>query len=607
MKKIVILLLVILVLIGAILAIAASQASHLINKFKPDIEHAASEALKVKATLGDIEVSVLPSLKLNVREVKLASSPQESLTLNNLFIHLNLLPLLSGALEISEISLDQPSLTVIKNANGGFEVVGLPQSQTTAQTPSSQAEHKRFSADSNPSSPSSSSALKIDLQKLKVSGAKITLKDDAKSKTLVISDVNFSSGITFDGNQAKLSSLSFGANLNGTGKVQMDGELNASKDGSGEGKFNLSLNNFQPKLLQEFFTGNPGTELQQPANINSKIGISFKSGGSFELKMETNSERIITDQFEVTALMLRANIAGSPAQQNVSISPLTFKFNGEALSLKTQISLSPTRIVVKNYELDGFNGAVTGDAELQESKKLLFKANAKGLNIESLLKAATRAPARVTGVLSKLDTHIETDISAPTKSVTGDAKVLVEGGKVLDMNLAGMVLQAVNNLPFLSGNLYSQVPDSERSALDTKDTSIRSLNTNLLFQGDVLKINEMKLDSDLFLLEAEGRAAFSGDLNLNTTIYFSPGLSKAMAAKNKEVSKLFDEQQRLLIPLTITGTPPKVSVLPNLDKLIKTAGKRVIEDEAHRLIGRALGGGGKNKGSKGLGGFLKGF
>ena len=69
----------------------------------------------------------------------------------------------------------------------------------------------------------------------------------------------------------------------------------------------------------------------------------------------------------------------------------------------------------------------------------------------------------------------------------------------------------------------------------------------------------------------------------------------------KEVGKILDKDGHLTIPLTLKGTPPAVIVIPNISKLLEIGGKKVLQEKATELLGRALGGNKNSDSLKGLG------
>ncbi|MCH7910578.1 MAG: hypothetical protein IIB38_13305 [Candidatus Hydrogenedentes bacterium] len=57
------------------------------------------------------------------------------------------------------------------------------------------------------------------------------------------------------------------------------------------------------------------------------------------------------------------------------------------------------------------------------------------------------------------------------------------------------------------------------------------------------------------------------------------------------MSALFDEQGRLAFPVTISGLPPKLLVVPDLSALLKTAVKNTVKNQVKGLLEGILSGG----------------
>ena len=97
------------------------------------------------------------------------------------------------------------------------------------------------------------------------------------------------------------------------------------------------------------------------------------------------------------------------------------------------------------------------------------------------------------------------------------------------------------------------------------------------------------------------------DLNLNTTIFFTKEFSQALATSIPPLKKVLATDGRLTFPLAIHGRPDALVIMPNLNKLIELAGKRVLKDGADQLLDQALkktpGGDTAKKALEGLLGF----
>jgi AsmA protein len=179
-----------------------------VNSFRPKIESELSSALGRKAELGDLSLSILRG-HVSAANISIADDPAFSkkpfLTAKSVEIGVDLLPLIfSKKLNITGIALDEPSIALLSNANGKWNISSLAGNTSTPETPSS-------------GTPSS-----LSIAKLEVTGGKLTVgKVGSTAKPLDIEDLNievddFSSTSQFP--------FTLTAALPGGGKLKLQGK-----------------------------------------------------------------------------------------------------------------------------------------------------------------------------------------------------------------------------------------------------------------------------------------------------------------------------------------------------------------------------------------------
>ncbi len=121
MKKLFLVLGVLLVLlIGAVVAAPMLVPAETIkSQLAAQVESATGRKLSVD---GDLDLSVLPSLAVDMGEVRFANAPDSDVadmaTLDRLKVKLKVLPLLSGSVEVDEFVLVKPSIRLEVDADG---------------------------------------------------------------------------------------------------------------------------------------------------------------------------------------------------------------------------------------------------------------------------------------------------------------------------------------------------------------------------------------------------------------------------------------------------------------------------------------------------------
>jgi AsmA protein len=146
MKIVIGLLIVVALVVGVILALPFLID---LNKYQDQYKPLIEDALNRKVQLQDIRLTIWPRIGARVAgfavldDPAFGSSPFTSLT--SLDVGVKLLPLLSGKVEVEEITLRDPVITVIKNKNGVLNVstigrtgVELPKTPSRAPIPSTE-------------------------------------------------------------------------------------------------------------------------------------------------------------------------------------------------------------------------------------------------------------------------------------------------------------------------------------------------------------------------------------------------------------------------------------------------------------------------------------
>src|SRR3970282_782681 len=115
------------------------------HKKKPPVEDARNQ----KVQLQDIRLTIWPRIGARVAGFAVLDDPEFGATpftsLTSLNVGVKLMPLLSGKVEVEEITLRDPVITVIKNRNGVLNVstlgrtgVALPKTPSRGPIPSTE-------------------------------------------------------------------------------------------------------------------------------------------------------------------------------------------------------------------------------------------------------------------------------------------------------------------------------------------------------------------------------------------------------------------------------------------------------------------------------------
>lgn len=617
--------LIVVIVVGAVIWLGMN-ANSLVAKHRGDIENALSETLKTKVTLGGISATVFPKTALQITDLNLGGG----VSLSGVSLKISPMALLSGTIKINELSINDPAIVLTQN-DSGFAVKGLP-APASGAAPTTQ-EKKTETTPNSSAAASTSSPVTLALDSFALRNGSVTLEMKAPAKSMVVKDINVTSGLNVSGSTVTLSGLSCSLSTQGiTGgasakQIKLDGatssintsgfvlnspagdiqvDLDFANPTSGTGRIStaapLSLGKVAPIVSQVApNVTNLGGNVK--LNLNAKASGADQYSHNGEITLSSISASVAP--YDVTGLGGLIRINGDANKLSASSGSVVFGFNGQPLdvSFAAGFNKSENSAYLSRLDLKGFGGAVTAQANavLTNGGPIKVSFDASNLAVKSLLSIMKNpALSTVTGSIQKISANITTENgSAMMNKVSGTANFDVRDGSIPGVNVIGPVLKDVMALPFFAGK--KGIPANAQAAADSKDTAFKSITGTVQITNGTAQTNDLSLLSQLFDLKATGSFTTAGAVNLKASIFLEPGLSAAISGG--EGKKILNKEGRLEVPLSISGTPQKISVTPDVSRLLNTAAGKALEESASKLLGKAFGG---KKGDK-KGGGLFGF
>jgi AsmA protein len=283
---------VVLVLVAALLPFVIDA-----NRFRPEIESSLNSALNRKVDIGNIRLSIF-SGGVTVDNIAISDDPSFSngpfLKAKSLSVNLELLPLIfSRAIHVTGLTIDQPSVTLLRSPAGTWNFSTLGANQT---------ESKNASAASPAPSGNSSSSSDLSVRTFSL-----------KNGTMVVGNTgNNARTHTYDQVNIKASDLSYTtqfpfemtARTPGNGTIKLTGKagpLNAQDSAATPLNASVDVKNL---------------DVKQTGFIEPSAGI----GGVVDFSGSLNSDgHTATSTGKVTATHLQLVPAGSPAAQPVDV------------------------------------------------------------------------------------------------------------------------------------------------------------------------------------------------------------------------------------------------------------------------------------------------
>jgi hypothetical protein len=182
-------------------------------------------------------------------------------------------------------------------------------------------------------------------------------------------------------------------------------------------------------------------------------------------------------------------------------------------------------------------------------------------------------------------------------SLTGPVTAELGEFTIEGFNLLGKVLSELKKAPMF-GN--AEVGAEHKAEVESSDTKFSGASLDAFLSNGELQIRTAKAGSTLFNASFNGVVGLNGAINLKGLFVLEKPITLALIRSAKDTAKFANPQGQLEIPVIIKGQGSDISVLPDIETLLRSAAGKAIQQEAGKALNRLLGG-------KSKGGSLFGF
>ena len=493
MKILIGLLVLVVLLVGTVLSLPFLVD---LNKYQDQYKPIIEEALNRKVELKDIRLTIWPRIGATVAGFAVMDDPSFGsgpfASLSSLDVGVKLMPLLSGQVEVEEVTLHNPVITAIKNQKGVLNVstigrkgVAVPETPSKAPIPSAEGPLKILAL--------------LAVDRVSIDGGKLTYRDQSVAKTTeyVLQDLEV---LLRDVRLGQTPNLHFASIVQPFNMpVKLDGTFGPLKD-----TMDVEAINFQLSVGKTDFaiTG-------KAVDHNATVNVSSPVINTANLPIALSFKKPV----EIKNLRIAAEVKGQEAKLNT----LSFGlFDGEVKGNGT---------LVAGSEVPPFNGGVT----------------IQGLQLGPALSTVADTPVSISGTAGA-DLSVQgRGLSMPdlTKALQGTGHMAVKDGKIQGVNILQEVVSALK----VAGI----------SIDDPKATAFSTIETDLAIKQGVISLQNLLMDSHDFQATGGGTIGFDQRLNLLVNLNLSQEVSQKLSAASPVV-KIAMKDGRLSLPLTITGT-----------------------------------------------------
>lgn len=170
------------------------------------------------------------------------------------------------------------------------------------------------------------------------------------------------------------------------------------------------------------------------------------------------------------------------------------------------------------------------------------------------------------------------------RSVTAKGIFEIREGAFLHFNLVDSLLKRVSIIPGFQEALMAGVPPSLQRLFATQDTPFEALQGEFSVQNQEIEVKPLVLKDPYYLAEAEGRAAFYGDLDFRAKLVLLEDMTEYLVGRVNEVAYLINQQGRIVIPFIYRGRWPLARPQPDLPGLAQS----LVADRGEQLLQAGL-------------------
>jgi AsmA protein len=564
-----------------------------LNRYQDQYWPMVEQALNRKVTLQDIRLTIWPRIGARIGGFTIQDDPDfrpaPFASLASLDVGVKLLPLLSGKVEVEEITLREPVIAVFKNKQGVLNISTLGGATGTTPQENSGPTGAPLSG-----GPLQALAL-LAVDRVGITRGSLTYRDESAAPPTEYAVHNL---------ELLLQSVRLGQTptLHVTATVQpynlpvtvtaAAGPLSDRLDFKSLtldvmlGKIPLSVKgsavagHFHGQLTSTAINTKDLPMALPLANPVVVKDLAIDLDADYPPKPETPPLRLVTitslraaiglgaSSIGLTGSLKDGRLAVTAASKVINTADLPVELPAkkpfEIKELVVRADVTDQRATLSHLDLRVFGGQVTGQAGIRlgtPTPPFDAKLAVKNLQLGPAVDAFAGDKASVSGTAS-------TDLSLAgagfalddlTRALTGTGHLSVQDARLEGVNLTQEVLQAFKVAGF--------------SGEDTKATAFSTVEGDMTIRQGVLRLQRFLADSHDFQATAAGTIGFDRSLDIAATLNLSEALSQKITGAST-AGRLIASKGRVSVPLKITGT----TAAPSYGVDIKTVAGKVGEN-----------------------------
>lgn len=266
---------------------------------------------------------------------------------------------------------------------------------------------------------------------------------------------------------------------------------------------------------------------------------------------------------------------------------LEFSVNRQECTVALGLSLSSQQLQIKSLSAQALGGDINGIAtfDLFGQGRGSFRVDLVEVDIESLVKLFADSDI-IRGRIEQATLALTSERGlASVESWSGRLTALSKNAVLKDVNLGRMVLEKVDNVPYLSGRLIDRVPEQFHHYFSARDTEIKHLAITLLPEAGKFKVEKFELLTDAYFVTARGIVNRPIQLALDAELVLNEEISNHLVQQVRELRSWQATDQTIAIPFKLSGAVSDIRVRPDVSRLVQRGLLGKVEEILERTTG----------------------
>ncbi len=242
-------------------------------------------------------------------------------------------------------------------------------------------------------------------------------------------------------------------------------------------------------------------------------------------------------------------------------------------NLNASLSVANQVATIRNLRVTAMSGAIQGEGEYafkDPAPQFSFASKMQGVDLKELY--AALSPKAERDIRGKLNGEMKISGSGQKweelkQSMRGQGEAEVVQGALLNFNLADGAMSGIAGMPGLGNMINPRLRKKYPETFEAKDTEFKEMKAVFDLADGRINVKNLRIAAADYSTQGNGWVDLERKVNFRSTLLFSQRLSADIGDSAREMKYLFNPQNQIEIPFTVSGKLPNVKPKPDMNSL----------------------------------------